>query len=710
MRKSLLLTVMLMAVLVLVVGCPNKPPKTPARPMGEANPALGDTESYRSVTTDPNRDKIRYAFNWGDGTKEDTSALQTSGDTVTLAHVWSTAGVFPVKVKAGDEKGKWCADWSDTLIVTIDTGGQVNHPPDAPLKPTHTGAAWVDSVQYFATSATDPDGDSVQIKWYLDEGQVHDFGAKVASGAQVTDSVWYHNKGIKVIRAVAMDVHGDTSTWSDSLTLFIDAPNAPPYHPTILHNRNAKRGIAGGPAYRFYATARHPYGDSIRYRFYFDDNDSVTSGLFAAGGDGFVTWVPTGDTHTWTVKVRAIAAGGLTNDTIPSDTFRVVNEGTVIWGLDDEFYASPAMGSAMYQGNAYPAVVCGSREGYLYVVDAYQSFINSLLTMADADEYHSSATIANDGSFYVGNENGAFYAFAQACTLKWRFGNLDTGLSMSATAALASGGAIFCGGEDKQLHKLTDNGGSVTEVWAKTLRNELTSSPAVMGNGNVVCSDDSGWVYCFQDDGTPVWEYRTGDSIGISSSPAVTSDGTVYVGTELGRLLAIKDGNLLWDYTISVSPRIALSSSPVIGSDGNIYFTADDGKLYRIDQNTHLPVANWPITVSGAAISCTPLLCADGVVYVTSDDDSLYAYNISDATQKWVTFLGAPPPKKGQSPHPRPFTFDQHPSAMVDQYGIIYVSTSNGLFAIAGRLAGTLAQTDWPMFHHDAKHTGRFGW
>jgi hypothetical protein len=46
---------------------------------------------------------------------------------------------------------------------------------------------------------------------------------------------------------------------------------------------------------------------------------------------------------------------------------------------------------------------------------------------------------------------------------------------------------------------------------------------------------------------------------------------------------------------------------------------------------------------------------------------------------------------------------------MIDQYGIIYISSPSGIFAVAGRAAGTLATTPWPMFRHDVRHTGKYG-
>ncbi len=709
MRRSLLLTVSLLAVLVLIVGCPaNKAPLTPAKPSGPALVKINDTTAYTSVTTDPNRDKVLYVFSWGDGDSTITS-LAKSGDTVPASHAWAAIGAYPVKVKAKDEKGKWSAEWSDTLMVTVDSTGKPNHAPDAPLKPTHAGGDSVGQNVIFTTQATDPDGDSLRIKFYFADGGTPTYGRYVASGAAFTDTTVYNANGWKIVYAVAMDVRGDTSPLSAPDSIYINSPNVPPDAPQILQEFMPLRGIAGGPTYRLYARASDAYGDSLYYKWYADGNEVATSATFPSGIDAYALWTPTGDTHTYALSVRVYDVTGLTNNTMPTTTFKTVAEGEVIWGIANEFVASPAVGTTLWEGNTWPAIICGSTDENLYVVDAYQSFLVNTIVVSDPYDYNSSPTIGASGTRYVGNENGRFYAIgtddSRTDTL-WQFGTGDSG--MTATAALGSDGAIYCGGEDQHIHKLIDNGASVTEAWSYHLRQELTSSPAIGPDGKIVCCDDSGYVYSLNGDGSLNWEVRTGDTTGITSSPAIGSDGTVYVGTEAGHLFALKDGAVLWSYADSGS--FSISSSPIIGPDGNIYFACDDGGLYRIDQNTHLPVANWPIIVSGAAVSSTPLLCADNIIYVAGDD-SLHAYDVTDGSHKWSVAL-AVPPAKGSGHRPPRLSLDNQPSAVVDQYGIIYVTTWSGdgaILAIAGRASGTLAATDWPMFHHDAKHTGRFG-
>jgi outer membrane protein assembly factor BamB len=656
--------------------------------------AIDYSASYSSVTTDPNQDEVLYVFDWGDGLADTTELLQ-SGDTATARHAWAGIGAYAVRVRAQDSKGSWSADWSDTLTVKV----TVNHPPEPPLRPTHTGIDSVGKPIAFTTSATDAEGDSVRIKYYFAEGQVSGYGPAVASGTAYTDTIIYSQNGWKVVYAVATD-GTDTSDWSAPDSIYVKSPNVAPYAPEIRTQYTPQRGIPNGPAYRFYASARDQYGDSLCYRWYFDGTDSVTSGLFPSGVDGYAEWTPTGDTHSYTVTVRVFDQTGLTNSTTPTMVFKTVAEGELIWGIPGEFVASPAIGPALWRGDTRTGVICGSADGFLYVVDAYQSFPINQISVIDAEAYNSSAAIGADGTRYVGNENGWFYAVRPDDSIKWQFGGGASG--MTATAALGADGSIYCGGEDQLVHKLTDAGVHATQKWGYRLRNELLSSPAVGPDGRIYACDFDGYVYAFNDDSTLRWEIRAADTLGITSSPAIASDGTIYVCTEAGRLLAIKDGNIAWFY--EVTPWRPISSSPIVGRDGSIYFGCDDGRLYRIDQNTHQPVTAWPVTVSSTTVvNSTPLLCADGVVCV-SDDASLYAFDVDlPAGPRWKTLLQT---AKGGRVR---LSLDNQPSPVVDQYGIIYVATGSGIFAVAGRQNGTLAASDWPMFHHDARHTGRFG-
>jgi outer membrane protein assembly factor BamB len=90
--------------------------------------------------------------------------------------------------------------------------------------------------------------------------------------------------------------------------------------------------------------------------------------------------------------------------------------------------------------------------------------------------------------------------------------------------------------------------------------------------------------------GNPIWEFKTGGY--VTSSPAIGSDGTVYVGSTDHKLYAIngKSGVKLWEFKMGHG-----SSSPAIGSDGTVYFGGDI-KVYAIKTESKGPAKSpWPM-------------------------------------------------------------------------------------------------------------------
>ena len=92
--------------------------------------------------------------------------------------------------------------------------------------------------------------------------------------------------------------------------------------------------------------------------------------------------------------------------------------------------------------------------------------------------------------------------------------------------------------------------------------------------------------------GTPIWEFETGHR--VYSSPAIGSDGTVYVGSNDKKLYAIngKTGVKLWEFVTGGE----VDSSPAIGSDGTVYVGSIDKKLYAIKTDSKGPAKSpWPM-------------------------------------------------------------------------------------------------------------------
>jgi hypothetical protein len=131
-----------------------------------------------------------------------------------------------------------------------------------------------------------------------------------------------------------------------------------------------------------------------------------------------------------------------------------------------------------------------------------------------------------------------------------------------------------------------------------------------------------------------------------------------------------------------------MKSSPAIGSEGTIYVGSNDNNLYAINPDG---TQKWVFS-TGNAVCSSPAIGSDGTIYVGSCDSNLYAIN-PDGTQKWSFTTGG--------------YVESSPAIGSD--GTIYVGSNDGdLYAIYGS-SGGLANTPWPMFHHDLKHSGRAG-
>ena len=115
------------------------------------------------------------------------------------------------------------------------------------------------------------------------------------------------------------------------------------------------------------------------------------------------------------------------------------------------------------------------------------------------------------------------------------------------------------------------------------------------------------------------WAFKTYE--GVGSSPAIGTDGTIYVGSWDKNLYAINpDGSKKWAFKTGNW----VTSPPAIGSDGTIYVGSKDKNLYAISPDG---LKKWAFKTGDRVVS-SPAIGNDGTIYVGSWDDYLYA--ISD--------------------------------------------------------------------------------
>ena len=261
--------------------------------------------------------------------------------------------------------------------------------------------------------------------------------------------------------------------------------------------------------------------------------DAHDATLYAVSGDGSLDWSFT----TEGVEIFPAAIGpdgtiylGVAGITDPwgGGLYAINPDGSLKWRSFEQVDTSPAMDA---DGNIYVVVTC-TRGTRLQAFDA-SGGLNWSYPLRSCP--CSSPTIGADGTVYVSDVHGNFYAVSPDGTQKWGF---RPGRTAPSHQAVAPDGTVYV----------------------------ASGMPEYV-------------LYAIEPDGSQKWHFSSVP--GVQDAPAIGADGTIYIASEQPSFYAITPGgSVQWALGAGGSPPF----SPVIGAAGTIYFAADDGKLYAIDE------------------------------------------------------------------------------------------------------------------------------
>lgn len=360
-------------------------------------------------------------------------------------------------------------------------------------------------------------------------------------------------------------------------------------------------------------------------------------------------------------------------------------EGDLKWVFPEEgsvgsITSSPAVGQ---DGTIY----VGSEDGKLYAVNPdgtkkWEFATGGKVTSSPLVYYYDRMIM-----IYVGSSDTKLYAINADGTRKWTF---QTGGSISSSPAGDNLGTIYVGSDDKKIYALrSSDGSSVGGEWPFETAGKVTSSPAVDFEGTVYVGSHDHKVYAITSTGKKKWEFPAQGV--VSASPAIYDDGTtrvVCMGSEDGYVYAlnIDDGTQLTNWPFHIGSPVACSAAL---DTTTVYVGADDAGLYAVNlaggnQSWKFPLANGPIH------SC-PVIGLDGTLYVGSDDYNLYAIYASTGNKKWSYPTGG---KVSSSP-------------TIGFGGDVYVGSEDGRLYAFESSSSRLGDGEWPKFRHDVRNTGR---
>jgi outer membrane protein assembly factor BamB len=224
----------------------------------------------------------------------------------------------------------------------------------------------------------------------------------------------------------------------------------------------------------------------------------------------------------------------------------------------------------------------------------------------------------------------------------------------AAGRAAPSSAARMVHGGPRHLHRSSARGPRAAKVgWRASVGGPVAAQVTASPDERTlyVATLDGSVVALSRADGGKRWSTALGSR--VYSTPLVHDDGTVYVGTDGKRLVALgADGAVLWRLEVEGEA----DSGAVFANDGTIVFAAGS-YVHAARRGGDLA---WRVALRGKVFTA-PAITEEGLVVVGSQDDRVHGIG-PGGTLAWSTDLGA----------------DVDGAAVIGDDGAIFVGTDRG--------------------------------
>jgi YVTN family beta-propeller protein len=511
--------------------------------------------------------------------------------------------------------------------ITYQGSGQ-NHPPNTPSTPSGPSSGQVGVSYSFSSSATDPDGDAVLIRFAWGDGDTSDWAA-VARGKGI-DGLPSGRVEVQPIKAqLTANLSFASLTSTDATLVRLSSHTAKSLESSEGHPAKAFPPRQGqSPTDRLLGSQSHAWSASGTYSVTAQARDehgalsawSAAHRLAVSGGTTPPKWsLPLG--LRWSSPAINQAGLVLAASRDSSTLFAVRANGSVAWRsrIGRTVGSSPAVGD---DGTAYTVT-----DAALVAVDANGSEEWRLAPWIGY--WCSSPAIGSDNTLYLSSSVATDESYL--CAIQ-SDGNPGWSLFLRGwqpgTPVVGSDGCIYvsCSGV---LHAVNPDGG---ERWQAS------------GGGGALAIGSDGTIYssggyfvgiaATSSAGSTRWYYEgLGGDVGFTGV-SLASDGTVYAGGTDERLYAIEqDGTLRW----TTIPGNGAVSTPAVLSDGSLCALADSGRINIVSSSGNVV---WSAEVGDNIVSSVTV-GSDSTLYLAGESGRLYAYAASAclAGSAWPMFL-----------------------------------------------------------------------
>jgi len=321
----------------------------------------------------------------------------------------------------------------------------------------------------------------------------------------------------------------------------------------------------------------------------------------------------------------------------------------------------------------------------------------------------SSPALGPDGVCFVGSRAGRLHAVSTDGTQRW---SIDTGGPIEAGPSVHPAGLVLVGSYDGSLYAVGLDG---VLAWKHDAGHPVMTTPCIDAEGAIWVGDDGGVLWQLSPQGEVIQRLPVADL--IASSPVVAAgtvlvsdrdlvgadgsrvalevdtvvapaavglDGTVFLGSWSGDLLAVRDGAVAWRRLVGAQVYAGCS----VGADGRVLVTTRGGHVKAFSA-TGEPL--WSQVLPNGVYG-TPAIAQDGLCFVGCNDGRLRALSVETGETIWKERCGR----------------DLRSSPLLTPEGRVLVSCWDyKLYCFDGGAGGPADGAPWAQFHGGPSRLGR---
>jgi outer membrane protein assembly factor BamB len=552
-----------------LVSCARKP-LTPVTPWADL---ADDSLSFFTTSTDPGALQVCYVFDWGDGSTTTTDYF-ASGDTGYCVHGFDDTRVHNIRVRARNEKGS-SSGWSPSLRFRL------TQPPE--LADTIAGRPrWaVDRWYHASVRVTDPDADSVAVKFVWGDLPAAGWSAYVPSGSIVSDSCRWSVIGPHTVSVVLRD-KGGTMSGSNAVKTVSVSKMA-----VLWTNLDDERSYEATP------TLGSISGQPVLYC-------KATDAVDCYGLDGRLRWrAPLSTASGYAASLNSDGSCLYLTDYDYGLVCLDAATGRQKWSLElNEGYCTPAIGP---DGAVYVAALDSD-----YVVkrvnDCGDSAVVEWSVPVGYNGYACGPVLDRNRVVYATgcdylSGRSALVAIDADGTVLWR---ADTPGRSGGSPVIDSRNRVLIADWQGYLTCFNPDGALAWSV----LTNQLWPNCAAIGRDDqVIVTDVTGGIFSFDSAGRQQWQ--TADGVYGGNTPCVAQDGIIIAGDPEDLYgIDANTGLTLWEFSAWDSLEYAKrrasiaegdgNPSVVVGPAGDLYLASWDGLFWVSNSDLRMANTAWP--------------------------------------------------------------------------------------------------------------------